>query len=209
MAALNPTSARPIVINEQRPDPSFFRMDTLSVARGLLGMELVTRRGDLLTAGRIVEVEAYQGADDAASHAFKGKTERNAPMFGVGGLCYVYFIYGVHYCVNIVTGSADTGSAVLIRALEPLEGIETMKLRRQVDKLEQLTSGPGKLCQALDIGPDLQGMDLTTSSLIYIRSGTPIRDSSIVASKRIGISKAVDYEWRFFVKENAFVSKKT
>lgn len=185
---------------------------TLTVAKALLGQRLVTTVGGQTTAGMIVEVEAYggsceQGIRDRACHAFRGRTQRNEVMFWAGGHCYVYFIYGMHHCVNVVTEGEDTGSAVLIRALEPIDGIATMRERRGNVALESLTNGPGKLCQALGIDRTLCGEFLPTSKLIRIEPHQRISRSKIGASKRIGISQSKSLPWRFFLRGNPYVSR--
>ena len=142
------------------PDYDWLEQDSLTVAPLLLGWELVSRAGGVETAGRIVEVEAYHGTDDPASHAYRGLTNRTAPMFERGGAIYVYLSYGINYCVNIVTGPAGEASAVLIRALEPNTGLEIMARRRHTSDPLRLASGPGKLTHALGIGLGLSGSRL-------------------------------------------------
>ncbi|NMC63793.1 MAG: DNA-3-methyladenine glycosylase [SAR324 cluster bacterium] len=180
---------------------------TVEVAKDLIGYRLVTSVKGHRCAGMIVETEAYDGSIDEASHSFRGKTTRNSIMFEEAGLCYVYFTYGMHYCVNVVTGDKGKGAAVLIRALEPLEGIEIMKRRRGQSKLENLCNGPAKLCQALGIDKKMLGEDLRSSEIIRIEAYKGFPDSEIVTSKRIGITKSKDLEWRFYLKGNLFVSK--
>ncbi|MBX7137825.1 MAG: DNA-3-methyladenine glycosylase [Oligoflexia bacterium] len=186
---------------------SFFEKPTLAVARKLLGMQLVTMVGGKITSGTIVEVEAYHQRGDRASHSYRGPTPRSAIMFGVAGHCYVYFIYGAHFCVNIVTEKAGTGAAILIRALEPLRGVATMKRRRHTSQLKSLTNGPGKLCQALGINRNMLGEDLLHSKRIWIESGLAESRKQIGTSIRIGISKSKRLPWRFFLKNSPYLSR--
>ncbi len=186
--------------------PEFFLRNTLKVAQALLGAKLTTTIGGKITSGMIVEVEAYHGPKDQASHAYRGRTKRNEVMFWEGGHCYVYLIYGMHHCVNVVTGSEGEGSAVLIRALEPLDGLALMRRRRQVSNDRLLTNGPGKLCQALGIDLRAQGQDLRSSALIRLAPYLSVRSSDCVASERIGISRSQDLPWRFFIRGNPWVS---
>lgn len=195
------------------PKRNFFEKSTLIVAKQLLGMELSTRIRGKKTSGIIVEVEAYRHKIDQASHTYRGKTKRNEVMFKHGGHCYVYFIYGKYFCVNVVTEKEGIGSAVLIRAIEPLNGIQTMKRRRRMNQAaskklpEKLTNGPGKLCQALGIDGRLSGEDLLNSSAIYLRPALRLKSKQIGRSTRIGITKSTELKWRFFIKNNSWVSK--
>lgn len=179
--------------------------DAIQAARKLLGAVLVSTVGDIVTAGRIVETEAYFGPSDPASHAAArtGRTERNAPMFGAAGTTYIYGIYGVHYCLNIVTDSEEVPSAVLIRALEPLTGLATMRERRGRER--DLCSGPGRLVQALGISPALNGHALTDEPLT-LRAGTSVPKSRVQISGRVGVSRATDWPLRFLVKGSPDVS---
>lgn len=176
--------------------------DALNAAKSLLGWKLVHESSDGVTSGYIVETEAYT-QNDLASHARNGQNLRNAAMFGPAGTIYVYFSYGIHYCMNIVTAEAGKGEAVLIRAIEPIEGIEIMKKRRGVDVVENLTNGPAKLVQAMGITKIHNNTNIDDGS-VRIEQG--IVPSEIVQSTRIGISRAVDHPWRFFIKDNPFVS---
>jgi DNA-3-methyladenine glycosylase len=186
-------------------DYTWLRQDSLVVAPLLLSWELVSVSGGVETAGRIVEVEAYHGPQDPASHAYRGLTPRTAPMFGAGGAVYVYLSYGVHTCVNIVTGGEGEGQAVLIRALEPTTGLDAMAVRRRTTDPLKLCSGPGKLGQALGIGLDLSGSRLgETLSLRPAHSPAP----EVAAGPRIGISKAIDHPWRFYVRSSRFISRR-
>jgi DNA-3-methyladenine glycosylase len=180
--------------------------DAVEVAPRLLGCLLVRELEDgTRVSGRIVETEAYHQSD-AASHSYKGKTRRTEIMFGPPGFAYVYFTYGMHYCVNVVTGPEGEGSAVLIRAIEPVEGIERMRANRGGLETIQLTNGPAKLCQALQIDKQLNGHDLHTLPL-QLRVQPPIDASEIVTTTRIGITKDAHRPWRFYVAGNPFISK--
>lgn len=165
------------------------------VARELLGAEIVTTSPEGSASGLITEVEAY-GANDEASHSFRGPTARNKVMFAEGGHCYVYRIYGLHFCVNVVTESEGIGSAVLIRAIKPFSGVELMKERRKLSDPSKLASGPGKICQALGIDMSHNGENLISSTKIFLKPNSIFENSSITYSKRIGISKAKDLAWR-------------
>jgi len=174
------------------------------LAPRLLGSLLVrdTPHGQIV--GRIVETEAYHQSG-VASHSYRGQTPRNAVMFGPAGFAYVYFTYGMHYCCNIVTGTKGEGSAVLIRALEPLEGMEQMAKNRGRD--DELTNGPAKLCQALNIDKSLNGHDLSMPPLTLVLKDPP-KESEVVQSTRIGISHEQHQPWRFYLKDCEFISKK-
>jgi DNA-3-methyladenine glycosylase len=173
----------------------FYRRATLDVARDLIGKVLVYRARQGVTAGAIVEVEAYIGEDDPACHAAAGPTDRNAPLYGPPGRAYVYFNYGMHYLVNAVTEGEGSPAAVLIRALEPMEGIEVMQRRRRTAKdLRGLCRGPGNLTKALGIDLRQNRVDLTTSRLTIEDHGiTPTR---LTWSPRIGIRVGTEHEWR-------------
>lgn len=166
-------------------------------ARSLLGWELVhhTPAGDI--GGIIIETEAYRD-DDEASHSFRGVTPRTAPMFEEAGHIYMYFIYGMHWCMNIVTGPKGHGEAVLIRALRPTRGIELMKQYRKTTALSRLTSGPGMITQALAIPPTYRGLHIQESDLELIPPQKGV--GSIQSSPRIGIKKATEKPWRFFIE---------
>jgi DNA-3-methyladenine glycosylase len=186
--------------------PEFYDRDTEVVARELLGAVLEHRSGSGVTAGRIVEVEAYLGPHDPACHAATGLTPRNRHLHGPPGTAYVYFIYGVHWCVNAVTREAGHGSAVLVRALEPLEGLPLMRRRRGPVADRDLANGPGKLCQALGIDRAFDGAPLHRGRL-RIRRGTPVAEGDVVVTPRIGISRATDWPLRFLVKNSEWVSR--
>jgi DNA-3-methyladenine glycosylase len=188
---------------------SFYARSAPHVAKDLLGKILVRRIGQTTLSGKIVEVEAYLGKKDPASHAYRGKTRRNEVMFGEGGHLYVYFTYGMHFCANVVTGKKDVSEAVLIRAIEPLDGIDLMKRNRgflrDVRLLYTLTNGPAKLCEALGIKREDNGTDLRGNKIFLIEGESP--KSVIGTSTRIGITRGTEKKWRFFLKGNEWVSK--
>lgn len=189
----------------------FFREKTERVARELLGKILVRRIGQKIIAGLITETEAYVGPEDLASHAAKGKTNRTKVMFREAGVWYVYLIYGFYYCLNIVTEEKDYPSAVLIRALEPLEGIKYMKQRRKTDVLTNLTSGPGKLCQALKIDKTFNNASaVEKKSLLFIEDqGIKISSKNIIKTKRVGVDYAGEWKdklLRFYLKNNEYIN---
>jgi len=187
---------------------SFYHQDAVIVAKELLGALLIHKIGDTVVAGYIVETEAYC-SDDAACHAYKGrKTLRNATLFGPVAHAYVYVSYGIHFCINIVSRHPSIiAGGVLIRALQPVYGIEFMQKMRNTTQLKNLTSGPGKLTQALGITLQHNGTDLLNNSGLFLAQGIEIAESDIIASPRIGISQAKEHLWRFYVKGNPFVSK--
>lgn len=190
----------------------YTRSNVLRVARDLLGKLLVvpTAEGKRVS-GMIVETEAYRGPQDRASHAFGGRrTRRTETMYQQGGLAYVYFVYGMYNQFNVVTNVADIPHAILVRALEPVEGIEIMHTRRHTQPDRNLTSGPGKLCIALRIDKRLDGADLLGKD-VWLEEYEPIRPRRIASGPRIGIDYAeewVEKPWRFWVKDNGFVSRK-
>jgi DNA-3-methyladenine glycosylase len=185
----------------------FYDRETETVARELLGKVLETRTPDGVTSGTIVETEAYIGEHDLACHAAAGRTRRTEPLYGKPGISYVYFIYGVHWCVNAVTRAEGEPSAVLIRALEPLTGVKLMRKRRGPRPRDvDLTNGPGKLCAALGITGAMNGLPLQRGPLL-IRDGLAVAEDDVVISPRIGISKAVDWPLRYHVRGNRFVSR--
>lgn len=192
-----------------KPPRFFYAQPTIRVARQLLGKYLVRKHPDGKTVGKIVETEAYVGPHDLACHAAKGRTARTEVMFGPPGHAYVYFIYGVYYCLNIVTEEVGHASAVLIRALEPIEGIELMQKRRGTEKLHSLASGPGKLCLAMAIDKTLNGVDMCRGNILYVEDRGETRPK-IVARPRIGVDYAgkwKDKPWRFLIRGSEFVSK--
>jgi len=177
---------------------SFYNRDAEIVARELLGAELRVRTNEGVTSGRITETEAYLGPHDAACHAVAGRTKRTWHLFGPPGTAYVYFIYGMHWCVNAVTREEGFGSAVLIRGIEPIEGIELMRQRRPKTKTDAtLTDGPAKLCAALAIDRRYDGLLLTGGCDISINEGSVVPANTIVVGPRVGISKAIDWPLRF------------
>jgi DNA-3-methyladenine glycosylase len=191
---------------------SFYLRPTLQVARDLLGRHIVRKVGTKLLTGIIVEVEAYCEGDPA-SHAFRGRTKRNDVMFWEGGHLYVYFTYGMHFCANIVTGKERIGEAVLIRAVEPLVGIELMTKNRfpNLQSLNHqsfinLTNGPAKFCKAFGLARQENGLDLLGSE-ISITDGEPISPKLMKRSQRIGIQRGTEKKWRFFIEENLWVSR--
>ncbi|HUF13744.1 MAG TPA: DNA-3-methyladenine glycosylase [Longimicrobiales bacterium] len=192
---------------------AFYQRGAEVVARDLLGAVVVSDVGGVRTAGRIVETEAYLGAPDPASHAAEriGRTTRNESMFGAGGIAYVYFIYGMHWCLNAVTGEADVANAVLIRALEPVEGLEAMRERRshrigRAPRNRDLLRGPARLAEGLGITGALDGHDLARPPLRIAR-GDAIPDASIAVGPRIGITRAADWPLRFFLEDSLWVSR--
>jgi len=184
----------------------FYRHDTLKLVPKILGKVLVRNINRKVLSGRIVEVEAYIG-DDPASHAARGMTQRNRIMFEDGGFAYVYFTYGMHFCFNIVTGRKGFPAAFLVRALEPLSGVEDMMERRGTDVLHNLTNGPAKLCQAMGIDRKLNEARLDGKELYIADDGFKVRRESIGNSERIGIKVGTEREWRFFLKGNEFLSR--
>ena len=192
---------------QKRFERSFFEQEVTKAARELLGSYLHRNLGNIEFVGRIVETEAYHQTDPA-SHTFKGMTERNKIMFGEAGFSYVYFTYGMHYCMNVVTGFQGRGEAILLRALEPISGTKEMFRRRKKAKTEvDLLSGPAKLCEAFNINKEQNGVDLITSDMLYLTRGKLMKDERIGVTSRVGITVGIEKEWRFFIKDNPFVSK--
>ena len=184
---------------------SFYDRPTEIVARELLGKYLVRRIDNICLVGKIVETEAYIGENDPACHAARGYTNRTSIMYGPPGYAYIYFIYGMYNCLNAVTEREGFPAAVLIRALEPIQGIEQMKRFRQRKDIHSLTNGPGKLCQALQLDRSLNGADLC-GDILFIAPGEKIPDEQIVCSSRVGIRKGTEHLWRFYIGGNPFVS---
>lgn len=188
-----------------KADFSILQQPASIVAPLLLGCELERTIDGVMIRVKIVETEAYDQTD-AASHSYKGQTPRTEIMFGPAGYLYVYFTYGMHYCCNVVVGETGHGSAVLIRAVEPIDGEDTMAHNRGNRTGVEISNGPAKLCQALGIDKALNGHDIQASPLkLVIRD--PIPDGKIVQTTRIGITKDTDTPWRFYIKNNPYVSK--
>lgn len=196
----------------------FFVRPTLIVAQALLGQHLIREIDGQRLSGLIVETEAYIGPHDSASHASKGRTSRTEIMFGPPGHTYIYLVYGMHYMLNLVTEPAEFPAAVLIRAIEPLEGMEVMqanRLRRPSTPSARhpihLTSGPAKLCQALCIDKSLNNWNITLGQKLWLESGNTPPDSDIATGPRVGIDYAQPEDraapWRFWIRGNQFVSK--
>jgi DNA-3-methyladenine glycosylase len=192
----------------------FFLDNPRVVAKNLLGKELVRRVSGREIVCKIVETEAYGGVEDKGSHAFGGKrTKRTEPMFHIGGTIYVYLIYGMYHLLNIVTGPVGEPNAVLIRAVEPIKGIDLIKDNRKLksNKIYDLTNGPGKLTQGLSIDMTFNQKDIVTHNEIYIREGSlSIEEDDIIKSPRVNIDYAEEYkdkQWRYHIKDNPFVSK--
>jgi DNA-3-methyladenine glycosylase len=177
---------------------SFFARDPVALARALLGRILFYRTPQGLLAGRIVETEAYTGNSDPASHAYRGRTARNAVMFGKAGHAYVYFTYGMHYCLNVTAEKPGTAGAVLLRGMEPLAGVDLMRARGDHGPEVRLLSGPGKIGRAFGLTLADNGRDFTRGPL-GIAEGSPVQERDVAISKRIGISRAVDLPYRFAV----------
>jgi DNA-3-methyladenine glycosylase len=194
------------------PREFYTRRNVLTVARDLLGKLLVVPDEDgRRVSGMIVEVEAYRGPEDRASHAFGGRrTKRTETMYGEGGIAYVYFVYGMYYQFNVVCNVPDIPHAILVRAVEPVEGIELMRERRHRHPDHNLTNGPGKLCIALNIDRALNGADLL-GDRVWIEDYQSVPARSIAKGPRIGIDYAqewIDKPWRFWIRDNSYVSRK-
>lgn len=191
-------------------DRTFYTCEVLEASEKLLGKILVHRTKEGVAKGRIVELEAYNGAIDKAAHSYKNLcTDRTKIQFGEGGYAYVYIIYGMYYCMNIVTGRSGAPESVLLRALEPVDGIELMKERRGTDKIKNLCSGPGKLCQAMGITKKQYGTDLC-GDVLYLEDAKPVPFGEILKTKRINVDyaeEAKDFMWRYLIKDNSFVSR--
>jgi DNA-3-methyladenine glycosylase len=199
-------------------DRSFYSRDTLEVAQELLGKYLTRSSEDSLLIGKIVEVEAYMGENDKAAHSYGGRrTKRNDVMYGEAGHIYVYFIYGMHYCFNVITERVDVPRGVLIRALEPIEGMDTMSLNRykkplaelSSKEIKNLTNGPAKLCRSFGITVEQNGMDICKDELYISESKKEGEDFDIVHTTRINIDYSEEarfYPWRFYIKGNPYVS---
>lgn len=204
-----------------RLERDFFARDTLIVAKELLGKIIVREINGVRLSGKIVETEGYIGAIDKASHAYGGKkTPRVEPLYGEPGISYVFSIYGMYECFNVITKEKGSPEGILIRAVEPIDGLEQIAQNRflksydtlTAKEIKNLTNGPSKLCIALEINKKVHNfMDLVSSKELYIEDGDIINSSDIVETTRIGIDyaeEAVDFPWRFYVKNNIYVSKK-
>jgi DNA-3-methyladenine glycosylase len=185
----------------------FFGRPSVVVAPELLGHVLVRRLpdGEEIRV-RLVETEAYR-QDDPASHSYRGRTARNDVMFGPPGRLYVYFTYGMHHCMNVVTGADGDASAVLLRAAEPLSGLDAMAQRRGTDRPALLCSGPARLAAALGVDRALDGVDLVRGDVIWLERGTPLPPDRVSVGPRIGIRQAVEQPWRFTEAESPWVSR--
>jgi len=192
----------------------FYSRKTGIVAQELLGKTLIHKTDEGIISGKIVESEAYLGQEDPGSHAYRGITRRNRIMFGPAGKAYIYLVYGNHYCFNVVTEKDGVGGAVLIRALEPKEGIQLMKKHRRIDgPLTRLTNGPGKLAEALGITGSMNGADLTGNNLFIMcqigsrKKESPSKGFSIISTGRIGIRKGRNLPYRYYIEGSKFVSR--
>jgi DNA-3-methyladenine glycosylase len=191
-----------------RPLPRrFYARPSLEVARDLLGCLLVRREPGGIISARLVEVEAYEEGDPA-SHSFRGPTARTEVMFGAPGHLYVYFTYGMHFCCNVVTGRPGEGSAVLLRAAEPVEGLPVMAHRRRTEDPRLLCAGPGRLTQAFGIGRQDNGIDLVRGPGLLIARGEPVPESLVDRGPRIGIRVATDRPWRLSVVGSPYLSRR-
>lgn len=194
------------------PREFYTRSDVLEVARDLLGKKLVVpNRSGVRVAGLIVETEAYRGPEDRASHAYNDRrTVRTETMYGRGGTAYVYFVYGMYNQFNVVTNAEDVPHAILVRAVEPSEGLDIMRRRRRGRSEYELTSGPGRLCLALGIDRQLDKADLL-GERVWIEEGVSISPRQVARGPRIGIDYAEEWAkkpWRFWIKDNPFVSRR-
>ncbi len=185
---------------------AFFERPAPDVARDLIGKVLVHRTAAGLRSGRIVEVEAYRGRQDPASHAFRGPTPRSAVMFGLPGHLYVYFTYGMHHCVNFVCEAEGSAGAVLVRALEPLRGIDAMRRSRGTSEFARLARGPGCVAQALALDRRQDGLDLSSGEVWVASTTRPPYAARILRGQRIGIRVGVERPWRFWVAGHPCVS---
>ncbi|MFP4136707.1 MAG: DNA-3-methyladenine glycosylase [Candidatus Acetothermia bacterium] len=194
-------------MTEERLSREFFRRDTATVAKDLLGKELIRVIGDRLLRGKVVETEAYYGKSDPPSHASSGRTPRSEIMWKEPGLVYVYLVYGIHMMFNVVTEPKDSPGAVLFRAVEPIEGVEYMVKGRGVNAVEDLADGPGKLTEAFRIGKEENGLDLTESEELWLIASDAQEGGEIVESTRIGVSEGKEKKLRFYLEGNQFVSR--
>jgi DNA-3-methyladenine glycosylase len=193
----------------------FFARDTLAVARNLLGARLVRLLDGQRLSGIVVECEAYIGQDDSACHASRGRTRRNEVMFGPPGYAYIYFTYGMHWMLNVVTEAEGFPAAVLLRAIQPVEGIETMRALRKAQGNSRadrgLTGGPARLTQALAVDKTLNGADLVAGGHLWLEQDARVPDASVERGPRIGVQYAAEKDrlapWRFWVRDNPYVSR--
>ncbi len=192
---------------------SFYLKDTLEIAQQLLGKTFVRVLNGITLAGKITETEAYIGAIDESSHSFNGKTKRNEVMFADGGHLYVYFTYGMYFCANVVTGKSGVGDAVLLRAMEPLIGVNELAKNRfgkhELNEREKvnLLNGPAKICMAFNITKENNGADLLGDDF-FILDSPVVPEQEIVTTKRVGISKSKELPWRFYINNSKFISRK-
>ena len=193
-------------IGQKRLQRGFFERYTPEVARDLLGCRLVRVVDGKRLSGIIVETEAYRGRRDPASHAYPGRTRRNAVMFGEAGHAYVYFTYGFHHCLNVTTERPGSPGAVLLRAIEPVEGVLEMVRNRQANAPAHIADGPGRLTQALRIDRGLNDEDMAKSSLLFVERGP--RPRRIRRSRRVGIKRGTERLWRYFIAGNRHVSRR-
>ncbi len=187
----------------------FYARETIQVARDLLGKRLVRHFDDAVLIGRIIETEAYRGTDDAASHAFNGRTKRNAPMFGTPGHTYIYFIYGMHWLFNISAHIEGMPGGILIRALAPERNVSIMQTLRGQVPIKRLTNGPARLAQALSLDGTLNDSDLVTHADLYITEGTLTPGETIAVGPRVrvpGDIQAKTRPWRFWIRDNPYLS---
>ncbi len=188
---------------------SFFQQDVIAVARGLLGASLVSHVDGQQTAGRIVEVEAYLGATDPASHAYQFRRHaQNAAIYGDPGTWYVYRSYGIHWCANLVTGPPGHGAAVLLRAVEPLAGAPHMRRRRGVETDRLLASGPGRLCVAFGITQAENGSPMESSAVV-VEPAEAVPDAQVLETPRVGISQAAELRLRFVIRGSSWLSRRS
>jgi DNA-3-methyladenine glycosylase len=185
---------------------SFYSRETLLVARDLLGMHLVHTGPSGRQVGRIVETEAYKGPRDLAAHSARGRTRRTEVMFGPPGRLYVYFTYGMHFCMNVVVGREGQGAAVLLRAAEPLEGLSAMAERRGTTDVRRLCGGPARLTQAFDIGRAANGVDLVGGREMWLLYGEPVPPGGVARTTRVGVAVGTGRPWRYLVRGDPFVS---
>lgn len=190
----------------RRVKRKFYDRSTLRVAKDLLGKYLVVNNRRKILSGKIVEAEAYIGSDDPACHAHRGMTPRNRVMFGPPGHAYIYFTYGMYHCLNLVTEKEGFPAAVLIRAIEPVQGLDLMMKRRKTKNMRNLTSGPGKLCQALGLDRSLNGADLCSEE-IWVEDRKE-KTGKTESTSRVGVTSGKNKKWRFYICDSEFVSKR-